>query len=254
MDKYKYNTILLDNMDNEDSSTASSELKGQNVSSLKGRLGDENKYTKKIRRYANEVVNGNRWPIEKVNLSKVTFEIRKKARKRHGVADYGIGKNVTIGISEHTIENAGFEAVKRVIRHELVHVWQRQNMLSDKDEIKLPNGETVRDVKTGHTGCWSEWEDLMDVSRTDTYYEKSPEDYNYQVWCHSCQNFIIGRYRMCKTIKHHSESLPSGFGWCTECDEGGSPGSTFVVVSDDKYDEENNFYSSVQHHNEWDTE
>ena len=92
-----------------------------------GKLGDDHEYTRRIRKYANEVVHGDEWGLSDVDLSKVTFETRTRARSRHGVASYDEDGRVTVGISEHTIENAGDEAMEETVRHELVHVWQYQH-------------------------------------------------------------------------------------------------------------------------------
>jgi DNA-binding CsgD family transcriptional regulator len=213
------------------------------VDMTRGELGDDHQYTERIREYANEVIHGDEWALSDVDLSKVIFKTRKKARRRHGVADYQGDGKVRVGISEHTIENAGFDAVKNTIRHELVHVWQYQHR---GETAELPNGTVVEDVSTGHTGSWYDWEEIVDVQRTNSHYSKSPADYNYRIWCASCHQFRFGKHRLCKTVKHHSESH-RGWGWCGDCDEDGTDGSTFVVT-DDADDE---FYDSKEAHGDW---
>jgi DNA-binding CsgD family transcriptional regulator len=213
------------------------------VDITRGELGDDHEYTERIREYANEVINGDKWALSAVDLSSVVFETRKGARRRHGVADYSGDDHVTVGISEHTIENAGFEAIKDTIRHELVHVWQYQHR---GETVELPNGTVARDVSTGHTGNWYEWEKIMGVQRTNSHYSKSPADYNYRIWCTSCHRFITGKHRMCSTVRCHSESH-HGKGWCGGCDEEDTDGSTFVVT-DDADDE---FHDSKESHSEW---
>jgi len=207
-----------------------------------GELDDESEHTERIRKYAYDVVNGDEWPLSAVDLSKVTFETRRRARKRHGVTEYGRGDRVTVGVSEKTIERAGFEAVKETIRHELVHVWQYQHQ---GETVELPTGAVVEDVRTGHTGCWYEWEKLMDVQRTSNHYSSAPEDYKYRIWCASCHQFITGRHRLCKTVKHHSDHY-QGRGWCGGCDDERTDGSTFVVTDDN-----DTFYDSKQDHPNW---
>lgn len=212
------------------------------VDMTQGELGDDHEYTERIREYANEVVHGDEWTLSDIDLSKVAFETRKRARKQHGVASYDGGNDVTVGISEHTIQNAGFDAAKETIRHELIHVWQYQHQ---GEAAELPNGAVVDGVNTGHTGSWYEWEEMMDVQRTNSYYSRNLEDYNYRIWCTSCHQFKTGKYRMCKTVKHHSEHH-RGWGWCGGCDEEGIDGSTFVVT-----DEDDEFYDSKGAHNDW---
>jgi DNA-binding CsgD family transcriptional regulator len=208
-----------------------------------GKLGDDHEYTERIREYANEVVHKDEWPLEDVNLSRITFETRTKARRRHGVAQYDGLNRVTIGISEHSIDNAGFETAKQTIRHELVHAWQYQHK---GETVELPNGTVIEDIDTGHTGCWYEWENLMDVQRTNKYYERSAEEYKYRIWCGSCHGFVAGRHRMCDTVRCHSESNRIGIGWCSQCDEGETDRSTFVVTDDD-----DDFYDRKQGHSDW---
>lgn len=227
----------------ETTSTQQPQSATATVDMMQGKLGDDHQYTERIREYANEVIHGDEWALSDVDLSKVTYETRKKARRRHGVADYQDDGKVRVGISEHTIENAGFEAVKDTIRHELVHVWQYQHR---GETVELPNGTVARDVSTGHTGNWYEWEKIMGVQRTNSHYSKSPTDYNYRIWCTSCHRFIKGRHRMCSTVRCHSESH-HGKGWCSDCDEDGTDSSTFVVT--DNADDE--FYDSRDAHSDW---
>lgn len=231
-----------DESTDESAPTQQSRTATEPAETVQGKLGDNHQYTERIRKYANEVIHGNEWALSDVDLSKVTFETRKKARKRHGVADYNGDNHATVGISEHTIENGGFDAAKNTIRHELVHVWQYQHR---GETAELPNGTVVEDVSTGHTGNWYEWEDIMNVQRTRNYYSKSPEDYNYRIWCSSCHRFINGRFRMCSTVRWHSESH-HGKGWCGNCDEEGTDGSTFVVTDDD-----DEFYNKKEEHSSW---
>jgi len=212
------------------------------VDKLKGELGDDHKYTTRIREYANEVIHGDQWPLDNVDLSKVTFETRTRAKKRLGVASYEGSGKVTVGISEYVIEKAGFEATKQTIRHELVHVWQYQHL---GETVELPNGTTVENVDTGHKGCWYEWEGLMDVQRTGSCYERPPEEYKYQIWCASCHRFVNGKFRMCSTVRCHSEAH-NGFGWCSDCDEKETDGSTFVVTNNN-----DEFYDNKEEHEDW---
>ena len=208
---------------------------------LQGKLGDEHEYTRRIREYANEVIHGDEWGLSDVDLSSVTFETRTRARSRHGVASYE-DDCVTVGISEHTIENAGFEAMEETVRHELVHVWQYQHK---GETVELPNGRVARNIEPGHTGCWYTWERIMDVRRTNNHYSKSPENYKYRVWCASCHRFVTGKHRLCKTVKCHSDSH-GGLGWCGICDDQTRNGNTFVVT-----DSDDEFYDNKESHSDW---
>ena len=226
----------------ESSSTQQSQSTTPSVDMTQGALGDDHEHTERIREYANKVVHGDEWVLSDLDLSKVTFETRKRAQSRHGVASYNGGDEVTVGISEHTIENAGFDAMRETIRHELIHVWQYQHK---GETAELPNGTIVDDVSTGHTGCWYEWEEMIDVQRTNHHYSKSPDDYKYRIWCPSCHSFKNGKHRICSTVRCHSESH-SGMGWCGLCDEEGTDGSTFAVTDDD-----DEFYDSKRDHPDW---
>jgi Response regulator containing a CheY-like receiver domain and an HTH DNA-binding domain len=226
----------------ETTSTQQPQTTTETVDMTQGKLGDDHEYTERSREYANKVIHGDEWELSDVDLSKVIFETRKKARRQHGVASYNGDDSVTVGISEHSIKNAGFDTIKQTIRHELVHVWQYQHQ---DETVELPNGNMVQDVSTGHTGCWYDWEEIMDVQRSNNYYSKSSEDYNYRIWCTSCHQFQTGKYRLCKTIKLHSENY-AGCGWCGRCDDERTDGSTFVVTDDN-----DDFYDSKEAHEDW---
>ena len=214
----------------------------ETVEMAQGKLGDDHEYTKRIREYANQVIHGDEWGLSDVDLSKVTFETRTRARRRHGVASYNGDGHVTVGISEHTIENAGSEAMKETVRHELVHVWQYQH---EYEKAELPNGQIARNIRPGHTGCWYAWERIMDVRRTNNHYSKSPKDYKYRIWCASCHRFVTGKHRLCKTVKCHSDSH-AGMGWCGLCDDQTRNGNTFVVT-----DSDDEFYDNKESHSDW---
>jgi len=225
----------------ENASVQQPQTATKTTGTLQGKLGDEHEYTRRIREYANEVIHGDEWGLSDVDLSSVTFETRTRARSRHGVASYE-DDCVTVGISEHTIENAGFEAMEETVRHELVHVWQYQHK---GETVELPNGRVARNIEPGHTGCWYTWERIMDVRRTNNHYSKSPENYKYRVWCASCHRFVTGKHRLCKTVKCHSDSH-GGLGWCGICDDQTRNGNTFVVT-----DSDDEFYDNKESHSDW---
>lgn len=164
---------------------------------IEGELGDDNLTTKQIRRYANAVVKLDEWPLADVDLEKVTFETRTRAKRRHGVFEEQGDGYSTIGISQHTIENADWENVKETIRHELVHAWQHQHK---GERAELPNGDVVKDIGVGHTGSWYQWEDLMDVQRLNNHYDREPDDYRYILGCSECGDWI-GRFRLSNLVR-----------------------------------------------------
>lgn len=164
---------------------------------IEGKLGDDHQYTTEIRIIANRVVKGDEWPVDDVDLSKVTFWTRTQARSGHGNAIYQSNEKAKVGVSEHTIDNAGWEAAHSVIRHELVHVWQHQHR---GKTVEFPDGTVVRDIQTGHKESWKPWEDLMDVSRTSRYYVTPRSDYSYILSCPTCDRWW-GKYRLCKTVR-----------------------------------------------------
>lgn len=132
--------------------------------------------------------------------------------------------------------------MNQTIRHELTHVWQYQHR---GETVELPNGSTVQDISPGHTGSWYEWGSLMQIQRTNHYYERAPADFNYRIWCASCHSFVAGRHRLCKTVTHHAETT-RGQGWCCDCDENGTDDSTFVVT-----DKDDSFHDDRQPHRDW---
>lgn len=162
-----------------------------------GQLNGDDPVLHHIRRYANRVVKGDDWPLEDIDLSKITFETRPRAKRRHGVSENYSDGTTTIGISQHSLENGDEEGIRELIRHELIHAWQNQHLGTT---VELPNGETVENVTRGHTGNWSTWEDLMDVQRTIDLYDRVPEQYKYVFGCSECDQWG-GRFRLCKTIR-----------------------------------------------------
>lgn len=162
-----------------------------------GQLNGNEPVLRRIRRYANRVVKGDDWPLDALDLAKVTFEVRPRAKRRHGVAEYHRNGHTTIGISEHSLKHGDEDGLRELIRHELIHAWQNQHFGTT---VELPNGETVENVSRGHTGNWYTWEALMDVQRTQDLYDTPPEQYKYVLGCAEC-SYWEGRYRLCKSVQ-----------------------------------------------------
>ncbi len=152
-----------------------------------GALGDAHELSGRARRYANGVISGEEWPLTDahVDLDRVTFETSTRMERKHGVCSADGSGDCTIRLSEKTAERAGFSALEETIRHELVHVFQRQ----------------TEGVETGHGESFKRWVEPLELSgRCSSHYTPREDDYAYTFHCASC-GFIGGRYRMCKTVR-----------------------------------------------------
>lgn len=167
----------------------------KNDSQVKGILNDDHECSKKARIYANKVINGNKWDICDIDLNRVHFETCTRTKKRHGRATYKSDKEI-IKMSEHTYNNTVWYEYRETVRHELIHVWQKQH----EGETKEVNGVIYDDISAGHTGCWYDWEDIMNVSRINHYYDKTKDDYRYILKCPLCDDWI-GKHKMSKKVK-----------------------------------------------------
>lgn len=154
---------------------------------VSGALGDDHELSVRARRYANRVIADDEWPLtaEHVDLDRVTFETSTRMERKHGVCVADRTGHCTVRLSEKTVERAGFSAIKETIRHELVHVYQRQ----------------VEGVEMGHGESFKRWVDPLGLSgRCSNHYTPREDEYAYAFHCVHC-GFIGGRYRMCKTVR-----------------------------------------------------
>ena len=182
------------------------------TSENEGVLGDNHKYTPRIRQYANEVVYGSAWPISAIDLSWIIFETRTRAKRRNGVCTRK-GEHIVIGVSEHVIRNAGFNAAKNVIRHELIHAWQHQH--TNHSPIHPEPNIRLSHIEPGHSDdAWGYWSKQLNVKRTNSYYSKSITQYKYAMRCPECGN-LIGKHRLCKSVRQAT----LGDVLCADCQE-----------------------------------
>ncbi|MWV64854.1 RNA polymerase subunit sigma-70 [Halorubrum sp. JWXQ-INN 858] len=152
-----------------------------------GALGDGHDLSERARRYANDVISGDRWPLTAahVDLDRVTFETSTRMRRTHGVCVGDGDGNCTVRLSARTDERGGPDAIRETVRHELVHVWQVQSA----------------DVRVGHGPSFERWVDPLELSgRCSRHYDVTPADYAYRFHCANC-GFIGGRYRRCRTVR-----------------------------------------------------
>lgn len=157
-----------------------------------GRLGDLHTLTQRARQYANEVIQGEVYPLtaDHVDLSRVTFETSNRMQRNHGVCSYDGGGNCTIRLSETTYDRAGFDAIKQTVRHELVHAYQHQ----------------TDGISAGHGQSFKQWVGPLDLDgRCSTHYEKQPEDYKYRFYCTDGCEFLGGRHRWSKAVRRAIE-------------------------------------------------
>ncbi len=179
-----------------------------------GTLGDTHELSRKSRAYGERVIRQDTWPIDAVNLSAITWETSTRAKRRHGYCSYDGDGEVTIIISEHTYENAGFDACRTVIRHELVHAWQYQHW----GETRAVSGTDV-DVETDHGESFRVWVPLLDLDgRCASYYTKEKDDYRYVYECPDCSTWF-GNHRLCKSVRQAASGgeMRVGYCYCGNC-------------------------------------
>lgn len=170
------------------------------MTALLGSLGDGRELSARARRYANDVVAGDAWPLtpEHVDLARVTFETSTRMQRKHGICSANGDGTCTVRLSQKTADRAGFEALRETIRHELVHVHQHQ----------------TDDAELGHGRSFERWVGPLDLSgRCSSHYEAGPTDYAYTFHCPNC-GFVGGRYRLCKTVR----AARAGELYCKQCD------------------------------------
>lgn len=167
-----------------------------------GSLGDDAMLSERARRYANDVIFEDEWPLSTVHvdLATVTFETSTRMKRKHGVCTTSPEGRCTIRISQKTADRAGFSAIKETIRHELVHVYQHQT-----DGVELGHGEAFR-----------RWVEPLELSgRCSQHYTPTEADYRYAFCCTTC-GFLGGRYRMCKAVR----AAINDHLYCNECESG----------------------------------
>jgi len=215
-----------------------------------GSLADDHELSARARRYGERVVSGTDWPIENVDCTKITWGTSKRAKRRHGRCSYDGDGEVTITLTEHTYERAGFEACQTTIRHELVHAWQYQHrgrqaistesglhVLTDSDaspttqrysdhtaSLEAPQTHSQDEAKftieTGHGKSFRAWIGPLELpGRCSRYYERRPSDFAYVYACPDCTNWW-GKHRLCKSVRQaaHGGEGSSGYRYCTNCE------------------------------------
>lgn len=215
-----------------------------------GTLGDDHNLSRRARAYGERVVRDTDWALADVNCAKITWETSTRAKRRHGRCSYDGGGHVTITLTEHTYERAGFEACKTTIRHELVHAWQYQHRgeraVVTNTEIQLQadgdrtasnhthsdHADTVTaatestpdadvfTVDTGHGNSFRAWVDPLDLpGRCSTYYDRRRSDFAYVYACPNCGEWW-GKHRLCKSVRQaaHGGKGSTGYRYCTDCE------------------------------------
>ena len=215
-----------------------------------GSLADDHELSARARRYGERVVAGTEWPIEAVDCANITWETSTRAKRRHGRCSYDGDGRVTITLTEHTYERAGFAACKTTIRHELVHAWQYHHrgrqaisteggvrFLTDSDgtaatqqysdhtasvdgprtQLDTADGFTV---ETGHGDSFRAWVDLLELpGRCSRYYDRRRGDFAYVYACPDCGQWW-GKHRLCKSVRQaaHGGKGSTGYRYCTDCE------------------------------------
>lgn len=117
-----------------------------------GAVADDHDLTHRARAYGEAVIQGNEWPLDGVDLERITWATSTRARRRHGRCSYDGDGRATITLTEHTYKRAGFAACKKTIRHELVHAWQYQHR--GEQAVATDSGIKIRarnNSDTSHT-------------------------------------------------------------------------------------------------------
>jgi len=215
-----------------------------------GLLADDHELSARARRYGERVVSGSEWPLDAVDCGKITWATSTRAKRRHGRCSYDGDGQVTITLTEHTYERAGFAACKTTIRHELVHAWQYQNRgrqaiatdggvrflthsdaeptaqqysdhttttASQPTQLEATEGFTI---ETGHGDCFRAWVDPLELpGRCSRYYDRRRADFAYVYACPDCGNWW-GKHRLCKSVRQaaHGGEGSSGYRYCTDCE------------------------------------
>ncbi|MFO7832591.1 MAG: SprT-like domain-containing protein [Halohasta sp.] len=215
-----------------------------------GAVADDHELTARARRYGEAVVRGETWPLDGVDLAAITWETSTRAKRRHGRCSYDGQGRVTITLTEHTYERAGFEACKTTIRHELVHAWQYQHQgqravvtesgielrptgdattaargHSDHADTDAATGGTTAvdagfTIETGHGDSFRAWVESLDLpGRTSSYYERRRGDFAYVYACPDCGEWW-GKHRLCKSVRQaaHGGEGSTGYRYCVDCE------------------------------------
>lgn len=159
------------------------------------------------------------FPDLELNFSKIIWETSTRAKRRHGLAKYR-GDTTIIVLSEHTFENAGFEAIKETIRHELAHAFQNQytawdmNIKTGTVTYNKKNNDNTVTIDTEHTGSFKYFVEEWDLQgRCSSHYTKTREEYTYVRECPSC-NTWWGNHRKCKAVRN----TITGNRYCCNCE------------------------------------
>ncbi|MFD1642187.1 SprT-like domain-containing protein [Halohasta litorea] len=216
-----------------------------------GSVADGHELTERARSYGESVVRGDEWPIDGVDLAAITWATSTRAKRRHGRCSYDGGGQVTITLTEHTYERAGFDACKKTVRHELVHAWQYQHQgqraVVGETGIELradgPAPTAAQDhsdhadtepsttgastaveagftIETGHGDSFLAWVEPLELpGRTSSYYERRRSDFAYVYECPDCGSWW-GKHRLCKSVRQaaHGGNGSSGYRYCTDCE------------------------------------
>lgn len=216
-----------------------------------GSVADDHELTHRARQYGEGVVRGDEWPLDGVDLAAITWATSTRAKRRHGRCSYDGRGQVTITLTEHTYERAGFDACKKTVRHELVHAWQYQHQgegavvtetgierrvdsdattathdHSDHADVDAATGgeNTAVDagftIETGHGDSFRAWVEPLELpGRCSSYYERRRGDFAYVYACPNCGEWW-GKHRLCKSVRQaaHGGEGATGYRYCTDCE------------------------------------
>jgi predicted SprT family Zn-dependent metalloprotease len=133
-----------------------------------------------------------------VNLNRVEWRVTRELRTKHGYHRGGF-----IKLSMDSLETNGWQEFLRVVRHELVHVWQYQNDVDDR-----PAKNTFERF---HGSSFEQWMPILNVDKHGPHILPL-----WTIECSNCQAVLDGKRRARdKEIAQRIQTLDVNV--CHEC-------------------------------------
>ncbi len=177
-------------------------------------FGTNSALEKKCRKYAKKFIAGEtKYKPLPIDLTQVEWRVdgsmtKASGRCKYHKPAYGMCR---VKVSEHVIKEGGWERAKKTIRHELVHVWQKQT-----------------DHATGHGISFTRWCDPLNISvRADN---PATQEYKYEIHCPNC-GLIGGKQKRCKSLR---QIVNRDQRYCSNCGKDKTRGDLYVIHNNEK--------------------